>query len=295
MYSVLITLALFTIINFLMDDFGLWGDKKSVRIWAKEKTSKHLLSYKYIPNNFDGILIGASVAANLNTKNIDGAKIYNLSMEGANTSELELCVNNVFEKGKIKVIIISLYPYITKDSGIKGSEIHPQEYWGSVFSTLPIRLLMSKIKSTITLAKNDKFKNSEWGYNDINIGVDVNTFYRDIEDYSGGINNNINVDKEAVKALERIIESARGKKIKIVAYFHPIFHKRFNDYVNSGTWSSYKNEMAALFTGKDILLDMNSQSYDYIRMNKENYTGMGHLSKKGADAVLEVIENHLRM
>ena len=34
------------------------------------------LSYKYIPENYDGILIGPSVSGNLNTSNISNYKIY---------------------------------------------------------------------------------------------------------------------------------------------------------------------------------------------------------------------------
>ncbi|MGD0280244.1 MAG: hypothetical protein ABSC11_13195, partial [Smithella sp.] len=133
--------------NLYMNEYGLFGDVrgKSKIFCNNERTSKYLLSYKYIPTNFEGILIGPSLSDNLNTKDISGFKIYNTSISGGNISELKLIAENVIQKGNLKFIIICLNYYITKDHGCKTSHMNPQEYWGSLGSKETIKLYIERI------------------------------------------------------------------------------------------------------------------------------------------------------
>ena len=57
----------------------------------------------------------------MDTKKLTGYKIYNLSMTGANFSELKYAIDNILSYGSIKLFIICLDPYITKDSGTKSA------------------------------------------------------------------------------------------------------------------------------------------------------------------------------
>jgi len=128
--------------NIYMNEYGLFGNAKgkSIKIWHDERTSKYLLSYNYIPANFEGILIGPSVSVNLNTKKINDFKIYNASLNGGNISELKYIADNIIQRGNLKFIIICLYPYMTKDHGRKTSSIDPREYWGSLGSKQALEL-----------------------------------------------------------------------------------------------------------------------------------------------------------
>ena len=83
--------------NLYYDKFGLVKQKNEILITSDERYSKYLLSYKYIPENYDGILIGPSVSGNLNTSNISNYKIYNASVNGGNYSELKLISERVLQ------------------------------------------------------------------------------------------------------------------------------------------------------------------------------------------------------
>jgi hypothetical protein len=104
------------------NDYGLFEDVtgKSFEVMGNERTDKLLFSFNYIPNNFEGILIGPSLSDNLNTKDIKDYKIYNASINGGNVTELRKIVDTIaMFNNNIRFIIICLDPYITKDSGMK--------------------------------------------------------------------------------------------------------------------------------------------------------------------------------
>ena len=66
-------LGSFAACNYARDDFGLFGSDGEKRIWTREKTSKYLLSHRYVPENFDGLLIGPSYSdLNFDTRTIEG-------------------------------------------------------------------------------------------------------------------------------------------------------------------------------------------------------------------------------
>lgn len=79
------------------NDYGLFEDVtgKSFEVMGNERTDKLLFSFNYIPNNFEGILIGPSLSDNLNTKDIKDYKIYNASINGGNVTELRKIVDTI--------------------------------------------------------------------------------------------------------------------------------------------------------------------------------------------------------
>lgn len=152
-------------VNYLWNPYGLFGNVKGkeIKIIDYEKSSKYLMSFNYIPQNFEGLLVGPSLSANLNTKNIKDYKIYNISMNGANISELKMAVDNVIKYGNLKFIIFCLDPYITKDYGMKSSQINVKEYWGTLGSINTLKLLNA------SLSKKKQFEDSSYGYNNFNL------------------------------------------------------------------------------------------------------------------------------
>ena len=172
--SVLISICIITAIvlfNVYVNEYGLFGNTKgmSINIWNNERTSKYLLSFNYIPTNFEGILIGPSVSDNLDTKKISGFKIYNASIDGGNISELKYIVENVIQRGNLKFIIICLSPYITKDHGPKTSDISQQKYWGALGSKEILYRYLYKLFTILGL-RYDIY--NDYGYMNFNLFFD---------------------------------------------------------------------------------------------------------------------------
>lgn len=280
--------ATFAGIFYYTNDFGLWKSKEDIRIWGREKTSKYLLSFKYIPENFEGVVLGASVSVNLDTRLIENHKIYNLSMNGANISELKYAAENVLSHQNTKYLILCLHPYITKDSGIKGRQIDPKEYWGSIFSFLPVEMLVHKYKAASN-PKLDKFNQSEWGY------FEFQRFWkRDFKDIveTKEFENEIIVDPTAYEELQRVINLAHDNQVQVLAYYYPTFYDWQQQWEANGAWNYYRQKMQKLFDENDIVLDLTTPDYYYITKNYASYTD-GHLSDLGAKYVTEIISDQL--
>ncbi len=194
---ILILLSLQGLFFYQKDFFALFHKSTSQRIWGLEKTSKYLLAHKYIPENFDALLIGPSMSANLNPEELTGANFYNLSMQGGNVTEVKAALDVALSKGSFKYLIICLYPFFTKDHGIKGAQISEKEYWGSLFSFLPLRILWMQ-KGRLKDPNQDEFRKSEKGWNHFNsIGpkIDFSELIKEEDDTQGGT---INIDSTAV-------------------------------------------------------------------------------------------------
>lgn len=285
--------------NIYKNEFGLFGDHKNkdIRIYASEKTSKHLLSFNYIPNNFNGILIGPSLSDQMmNTKKLsNNYDIYNLSMDSANISELKYAVDNVLKHGDIKVFVICLDPYMTKDHGTKSSQIHPKEYYSTLGSMFNLKYY---IKKTLNRKQGSKsiFYDSYWGSTDYShLNKDINST-RHINHTLSKINKNynINIDDIAYSELQEVLSDVRKKDIQIVAYFYPRPKRVMENIYYKKTYISYQKKISKLLNYKDdIIINFVQDKYDYIRDDDRNYSDRVHLSAKGANNVMSILKEQI--
>src|SRR5271156_3836584 len=72
----------FTWFNLRQDMLGLHG-RNPVAIYALERYSKYLMSYRYVPDHFDGILLSNSVAANWDTGQFTKHHVFNAGLRGS--------------------------------------------------------------------------------------------------------------------------------------------------------------------------------------------------------------------
>lgn len=288
--TVLVSLTLIVGLNLYLNIFGLFGDRSEARIWASEKTSKYLLSFRYIPNNFEGVIIGSSVSANIDPKKIENFKIYNLSMNGGNISEIKYALDKVLQNGDIQYLVVCLYPYLTKNSGLKGRQISEKEYWGSLYSFIPIRVALMSALYTY-LPSLDQFHDSEWGYIDSNLLKKDVVFSKILEKKIKKQSKEIKIDPTAYEELRQVVSLAKERGVKILAYYFPIYYKFTDIYRESGAWAYYQSKMNVLFEDAYVW-DMNLPKYDYITHNVKAYSD-GHLSDMGAEQVVAVISEKL--
>lgn len=281
-------------LNYYLDDFGLFRSHKIRRVWRVEKTSKYLMSYKYIPENFNAVIVGSSVSVNMDPLPILKYKVYNLSMNSGNISELKYPLNNLIRSDSLDAIIFCLYDYTTKNSGIKGKQISSREYFGSLFSTLPFLILKSKLKFKLK-PHLDVYKYSFNGFQDFNIEKRHLIFSEISEKYLENPRKDIIIDDTAYEEMRILIAEAHKKNIKIYGYFYPMYYKWFQIFKDNGNWETYKSKILRLFDlENDIIWDMNDEEYDYLRKNTKTYTD-GHLSYEGAVEVIKIINQKINL
>lgn len=290
-------------LNYVANDFGLWRHRDTARIWALEKTTKYLLAHRYVGENFDAVMIGSSVSANMDTRKIEKYKVYNLSMSGGNITETGAAAQAWLEApGDHKLMIISLYPYLTKNSGMKGFQINPKEYYGSLFSLLPVRVWVGRVMDIFGV-NTHAFDESEAGWNNFNFPwtrTDVPALVKQEEEQLKAIRagkdiqiSGLEVDPQAVRELDDLLQNARSKNVRIAAYYYPVFGPSFNVQKATGAWGSYRAAMDPLFRPGEIILDMNTRPFDGLRFDNAAYHDGAHLSQEGAGKVLDALNQAL--
>lgn len=281
----------FVLFNLYQDDFGLFWSTGPKRIWTLEKTSKYLLSFRYIPRNFDGLLIGPSFSDGLmDTRRLSGYRIYNLSMDAGNATELRAAALMAIERGHMRVIVICLSNYLTQDSGMKGPQINAKEYWGSLFSWLPIDVLQAKWRIRSGRIA-DTFSSSEWGMG--NVLPRERYRWDEFAQIQGHGSSDMHFNDTAFRHLDDIIEAAHAHHVRVLAYYFPYTVWRIRTYNRFGDWDRYKARTHALLDpATDVIWDMTGPDYAAFNTDPGCYTD-GHLSKAGADWVLADIQRHL--
>jgi len=291
-------------INYYLNEFGLFGNVqgKEYKVYIDEKTTKYLFSFNYIPSNFNGILVGPSYSnIMMDTKNLKGYKVYNLSMGGAYFSELKFAIDNILTYGNINLFIICLDPYITKDSGTKSSQINPKEYYSTLGSFFMLRYYYNKLYSVFFGNKSVYF-DSYWGYNNINYikskytnpTSEINKILKQLNSNSNE-KNQLEIDQESYKELSNTLNNIRNKGIRIIAYFYPRPKRIAEHNLFKQNYKKYRKKIDAILDYQyDIIIDFAKDEYDYIRDNDSSYIDSGHLSKDGAKKILDVLNNSIQ-
>lgn len=289
--SLLVSCALaaaFVLFNVWMDDFGLFRDVKGrrIRIYSAEKTTKYLLSYRYIPENFDALLIGPSLSDQLDTRKIEGYRTYNLSILMGNVNELKPSVENVLSRGRVRLLIICLEPYLTRDALLRDKRLRPESRLSTLGSTFTFKFYNDRIKTMLN-PQEDSFTESWWGYSrpirkkgaSTQLAIDI--FAAQLVKMEHKI---YPLDPIAFNQLAELVRLARSKGARVMAYYHPLPRKILDIY--EPDYRRYQRQINTVFDDRDLVWDFNTPAYDGFRTDAANYIDHGHLSTVGADFIV---------
>jgi hypothetical protein len=281
-------------LNIYIDIFGLFLGRTDRKVYTNERTSKYLLSFRYIPKNYDGFILGPSLSANLDPTQIQNFKIYNASIMGANISDLHYLVNNMITKGNMKVAIICLDPYLTKEFGKKNATIDPKEYFGALGS-----VNLVKTYGMFCVRKFNLFP-SRFAPDLIDVNG-RNNFELEMKevDSKKAIEEKVRLKKheateinpKSYEELAQVIAELRAKNIQLVAYFSPIPYPIFS--IGKDKYTEFESKMSKLFNQDDILLNLNDEKYKAITSDYATFIDHGHLSTSGQAFVLSEIQSKL--
>lgn len=266
--------AAIIVLNYSMDFYGLFRDVqgKKIKVYANERTSKYLFSYRYIPTNFDGILIGSSLSRTWDVSRIKGVRVYNASIAGGNISEEKLIADNVLARRHVKLVIFCIHPYLTATHGRRSDYMYPREYWGALGSIDLVRVYIKFLGARFGLAK-DRY--DEYGVN--------NEFEPDpIEALNrAAASKRLTVDEIAFAEYAQVLETSRAHGAKIVAFIPPMFVGRYE--AEKAEYDVYFARMAKLFRPDEKIIDFNARPYATYTRDQGNFYDGAHLTANAAD------------
>lgn len=297
-FYVIITLAIVGVvvgINCYVDIYGLFRGKKERTVYINERTTKYLFSYRYIPENFEGFIMGPSLSANLNPEDVKDFKIYNASIMGANVTELSYLVDNLISKGHMKFAVVCLGPYMTKDHGRKSANIDPKEYYGALGSTNLLRTYLLYYVRKYDLAPNRYAPNiyNTVGWNNFELEMH-NLSAKDtiLAKYARGEYDSVELDPVAYVELDTVLNKLRRSNIRVIGYYSPVPYQLYQ--LGKNYYNGYEQRINALFRKEDVLINLNDEKYRGINASYNTFIDHGHLSASGQSFVLNIIDSTLR-
>lgn len=279
-------------LNVLTDEFGLWGVRQTVRIWQQERMSKYLLAQRYVPENFDRLLVGPSYSNNLDPRGFHRQGVYNLSVDGANIAEIKrLLLTATEQPGAIREVLFCLHPYLFRSSHLQTNQMDERFVWRSVFSSLPLELQWWKIKDAHGLG-NPRFAHSGNGYSDYSAGKPLKPFAEFVQEQRERFAltpPKLQWQREAVGLFAELLDVLRERGVHIGAYYYPMYREFHEHWVNAGAWTKFKADVEPLFLASEVRVDFNDAAYRWFTSDMGHYVDT-HLNPTGAANLVELLD-----
>ena len=275
----------------VVDEFGLFRSAKgrTIGIYTSERTAKYFLSLRYVPDNFDAILIGPSLSDQLDTRQISAYRMYNLSLLGANAVELDLLVQNVLTRKAPKALLICIDPFLFRNAELMDARMTPRIRWTVLGSSFIFDYYLKKYRK-IFAGKRDLFEYTPFGSATIN-EQPVEVVRNVIEQRAlkmAGEDNRLIIDPRALEKLKHTIDVARSNGTRIYAFFYPLPEPI--RLIFSRHYGAFSEQMTKLFLPDDGILDFNTLKYKPFRDDPSNYVDNAHISHKGAKYLLTELD-----
>lgn len=274
-----------------LDIFGLFRASRgrAIKVYHNERISKYLLSYRYIPENFNTVVLGTSLSDNLDVTpyNTDtsGYRIYNASMMGANITEISAIAHQL-TRGGIRTVIFCISPYQLKNTGSKEVMLNEKLYWGALGSK---NLYETYVVALAQQAKVGSFPQiNAYGVNFFTSRYRVRDVRKQIEWVASAQRNKpIQIDSAAVAEFSALIAHFRKHNVRLIGYFHPI-PKTLHDS-KAAEHAAFQSMVREIFDDDGSLIDFNSSTYREFTANDMHYIDNGHLSETGQAFVMKAL------
>jgi hypothetical protein len=102
-------------LNVAVDLFGVHRPSRgrSLVVLGDDRFAKYLLNHRYVPENFDAILLGSSMSANWPVAGITSMRVFNDSLTGGNAVEVKRLVDAALGRPGIRTAFVVVNPAFT--------------------------------------------------------------------------------------------------------------------------------------------------------------------------------------
>ena len=274
----LICLAVVVGFNVVVDIYGLYRSTAGQRLipLGDERIAKYLLSTRYVPENFNAILSGASISANWDGRAIERFRVYNESLNGANLMEEKAVIEAALERPGIQVAFLLVHPAltysheyntVTMTPDLKRSALGSSSLWTAYKEWVDIRL--GRRPLNFDYAGNETFRNPR---------SEMNIHMKKMWNAPA-----FTVDPLAVQAQRELLAHLREHGVQIVFIVPPTSEDLLR--AKGVQMNRYLQEMRSEIGGGYLWIDFLSPEYqDFCR--RTNFSDGSHLTPDAAKLVV---------
>ena len=277
--TILIATAAIAALNMAIDVYGLYRPSRGRRlnILGDDRVAKYLLSMRYVPENFNAMLVGASISANWDVTAIDGLRVYNGSLDGGNIVEEKALIEAALERPGVSVILLLVNPALTYSHEFQTVELKPAlkrsalgslSLWNAYRNMLSIR--MGRTPQPFDYAGTETFLNARSEMN-----VNMKAMWSEPE---------FTVDPVALRAYLDLVANLRARGVQIV-FIIPATSEHLLE-TKRAPLERYLDRMRSEIGTGDLWIDFLSPEGEAFRKTRANFSDGVHLTPDGARQVV---------
>jgi hypothetical protein len=277
--TVLIAAATIAAVNVAVDIYGLYRPSRGRRlpVLGDARVAKYLLSMRYVPENFNAMLTGASVSANWDVTTIEKLRVYNGSLDGGNIVEEKSVIEAALERPGISVVFLLVHPALTYSHEFRTVEMKPSlklsafgssSLWAAYKDMANIRL--GRIPRTFDYAGNETFLNARSEMN-----VHMKQMWN-APDFT--------LDPPALQAYRDLVANLRAHGVQIVFIVPPTSEQLLQ--TKRAPLERYLQRMRSEIGTGDLWIDFLSPEHEALCRNRANFSDGVHLTSDGARQVV---------
>jgi hypothetical protein len=281
--ATVLLLVVIVLANMSIDVYGIFRDAKGrhLSVYGDERVAKYLLSEKYVPENFNAILIGSSVSANWNTRGIYGFEVYNESLNGGNIVEEKAIADQALASSQIKAAILIVHPYLTASHDFNTVRLTPRENLEALGSLNLLDAYKSEARIKLHLGREefDEFGTDDFG----DIPNKMNPHLQNLM----APGSDFYVDEIAMSNYKALMDELHAAKIQIVFVVPPLSQPIFASKADA--FASYSRKILANKSDRDLIIDFTSDEFAGFRRDQDNFKDGVHLTNQAARELIAEI------
>jgi hypothetical protein len=261
-------------IAFAVDPYGVWrnpaGRKLPVAVITTGRKAKFLLSERYVPMNYDGLIIGASNLATWDIPTLAGAQIYNLSLEGGDSTEEKIVLDQALHRGHFKLAVFVLSTAMTASHDVKGG----LDATTTAESLASFHLYIQEAAYAVRAVHHgagliDIAANGHYNYRPMHKNLDLN-----------GTPTPFQIDPVALTNYRAMVQALKDQGATIVYVAPPLYEPFYR--LHQAESEAYLKTMLSLLPSAP-LIDFQASEYAALCSDPNNFADTAHLEPAGVE------------
>jgi hypothetical protein len=270
-----------------VDPYGLYHDTHGQRrlVYGDDRVGKYLLNARYVPDNFNAILIGTSVSGNWDMTGVEKLRIYNESLNGGNIVEEKAIAEQALSKPGVAVALLIVFPYLTSSHDFATVRLEPSLRLSALGSENLLETYGDMIDRRLHHPSRpiDDMGTLDFGQ----LAPQLNPVLQKL--FRPGLS--FDVDPVALKAYRDLVAELRAGRVQIIFIVPPVFEGLLQ--TKQAAFRSYSRLIRATMAPDDLVIDFTSQEFAPFRNDRSNFGDGVHLFPKSGEIVVSQINTRI--
>jgi len=272
--------------NVILDPYGLYRPTQGRRIvsYGDSRIAKYLLNARYVPENFNAVLIGSSVTGNWDMSRVEKLKIYNDSLNGGNITEGDALLEMAIRQPGISTVVLLVHPAMTSDHDFETVRLRP-DLTRSALGSLSL-LDAYKDMIYVRLHRRPTFETFDAAGTETfdDLPTEMNSSMKAL--WKPG--DSFDVDPIALATYRDAIRQVRAKRLQIIFVVPPTAEYLLQ--TKRAAFDRYVEMIRADSTPDDLWIDFMTDEYAAFRRDRTHFPDGSHLTPEAAGIVVSYVD-----